>query len=46
MGGWWWRIGGIAGEAGNAHHAVVLGEERLQGGIVERPVVGHAVQPS
>ena len=38
------RISGIAGEPGNAHHAVVLGEVWFQRGIVDRPVVGDAVQ--
>ena len=38
------RIGGIAGEAGDARHAIVLGEERLQRRIIDRPVIGHAVQ--
>ena len=38
------RIGGIAGETGDAHHAIVLGEERLQRRIVDRPVVGDAVE--
>ena len=38
------RIGRIAGQAGHAHHAVVLGEERLQRRVVDRPVVGDAVQ--
>ena len=38
------RHAGIAGEAGHAHHAVVLGEERLQRPVVDRPVVGDAVE--
>ena len=38
------RIGGIAGEPGDAGHAVVLGEERLQRRIIDRPVIGHAIQ--
>ena len=38
------RIGGISGQPRDAHHAVVLGEERLQRGIVDRPVVGDAVE--
>ena len=38
------RIGGIAGQAGHAHHAVVLGEVRLQRRVIDRPVIGHAVQ--
>ena len=38
------RIGRIAGEAGDAHHAVVLGKERLQRRVIDRPVVGDAVQ--
>ena len=38
------RIGGIAGETRDAHHAVVLGEERLQRRVVDRPVVGDAVE--
>ena len=38
------RIGGIAGQAGHAHHPVVLGVERLQGRVVDRPVIGDAVQ--
>ena len=38
------RIGRISGEAGDAHHAVVLGEVGLQGVVVHGPVVGHAVQ--
>ena len=38
------RIGGIAGQPRDAHHAVVLGEERLQRGVVDRPVVGDAVE--
>ncbi len=38
------RIGGIAGQAGYAHHPVVLGVERLQGRVVDRPVIGDAVQ--
>jgi hypothetical protein len=38
------RIGGIAGEAGHAHHAVVLGEVGLERPVVDGPVVGHAVQ--
>ena len=38
------RVGRIAGEAGDAHHAVVLGEERLQRRVIDRPVIGDAVQ--
>ena len=38
------RIGRIAGKPGDAHHAVVLGEERLQRLVVDRPVVGDAVE--
>ena len=38
------RIGRIAGQAGDAHHAVVLGEIRLERPVVDRPVVRHAVQ--
>ncbi len=38
------RYAGIAGQTGDAHHAVVLGEERLQGPVIDRPVVGDAVQ--
>jgi len=38
------RIGRIAGEAGDAHHAIVLGEERLQRCVVDRPVVGDPVE--
>ena len=38
------RIGGIARETGHAHHAVVLREERLQRGVIDRPVVGDAVE--
>ena len=38
------RIGRIAGEAGDAHHAVVLGKERLQRRVIDRPVIGDAVQ--
>jgi len=38
------RIGGIAGQAGHAHHPVVLGVERLQRRVVDRPVIGDAVQ--
>ena len=38
------RIGGIARKARDAHHAVVLGEERLQRLVVDRPVVGDAVE--
>ncbi len=38
------RIGRIAGEARHAHHAVVLGVVRVQRGIVDRPVVGDAVE--
>ena len=38
------RRAGVAGQAGDADHAVVLGEERLQRVVVHRPVVGHAVQ--
>ncbi len=38
------RIRGIARQPGDAGHAVVLGEIRLQGPIVDRPVVGHAVE--
>ena len=38
------RIGRIAGQAGNAHHAVVFGKERLQRRIIDRPVVGDAIE--
>ena len=38
------RIGRIAGKARDAHHAIVLGEIWLQRGVIERPVVGDAVQ--
>ena len=38
------RIGRIARQAGHAHHAIVLIVERLQRRVVDRPVVGHAVQ--
>ena len=34
----------IARQAGDAHHAVVLLEERLQRVVVDRPVVGDAVE--
>ena len=38
------RVGRIAGQAGHAGHAVVLGKKRLQGRIIDRPVVGDAIQ--
>ncbi len=38
------RIGRITRETRDTHHAVVLGEVRLQRGVVDRPVVGDAVQ--
>ena len=38
------RIGGIARQPRDAHHAVVLGEERLQRRVVDRPVLGDAVE--
>ena len=38
------RIGRIAGKARHAHHAVVLGEVRLERPVVDGPVVRHAVQ--
>ena len=38
------RIGGIARKARDARHAIVLGKERLQRRVIDRPVVGHAVQ--
>ena len=38
------RIGRIAGEAGDAHHAVVLGKERLQRRVIDRPVIGDTIQ--
>ena len=38
------RHAGIAGEAGHAHHAVVLVVEALERPVVDRPVVGHAVE--
>ena len=38
------RIGRIAGKPRDAHHAVVLGEVRRQRGVVERPVVGDAIE--
>ncbi len=37
-------VGRIAGEAGNAHHAVVLGEVGLQRPIIDRPVIGDAIE--
>ena len=40
------RIGRIAGQAGHAGHAVVLCEERLQRRVVDRPVIGDAVERS
>ena len=36
--------GGIAGKAGDAHHPIVLGKERRQRIVVDRPVVGDAIQ--
>ena len=38
------RIGGIARQSRDARHAVVLGKKRFHRRIVDRPVVGHAVQ--
>ena len=38
------RHAGIAGQAGDAHHAVVLVVEGLERPVVDRPVVGHAVE--
>ena len=38
------RIGRIAGQARDARHAVVLGEERLQRRVVDRPVIGDAIE--
>ena len=38
------RVRRIAGQARHAHHAVVLGEEGIERFVVDRPVVGHAVQ--
>ena len=35
---------GVAGESRDADVAVVLGEERLQGEVVDGPVVGHPVE--
>ena len=40
------RIGGIAGQPRDARHAIVLGEERLQRRVVDRPVIRDAVQRS
>jgi hypothetical protein len=38
------RIGRIARQTRHAHHPVVLGVERLQRLVVDRPVIGDAVQ--
>ncbi len=40
------RISRISGEARNAGHAVVFREERFEGRVVDRPVIGHAVERS
>ena len=38
------RHAGIALEAGHPHHAVILLVEALQRPVVDRPVIGHAVE--
>ena len=38
------RYAGIAGEAGDPHHSVILLEEPHQGVVIDGPVVGHAIQ--
>jgi len=38
------RNAGIAGEAGDPHHPVVLLEERHQGVVIDGPVFGHAIE--
>src|SRR5258708_17481646 len=38
------RIGGIAGKAGNAGHAVVVSEIRLERPVVDRPVIRYAIE--
>ena len=38
------RVRGVAGDAGHAHHPVVQIEVGLERRIVDRPVVGHAVE--
>ena len=40
------RIRRIARQAGDAHHAVVLGEIRFERPVVDRPVVRHAIKRS
>ena len=40
------RVGRIAGEARRAHHAVIQVVERLQRRVVDRPVVGDAIERS
>ena len=38
------RIGWIAGQAGDTDIAVVFGEIGIERGVVDRPVVGDAVE--
>lgn len=38
------RISWIASKTRDAHHAVVLGEERIKRSVVDRPVLGHTIQ--
>jgi len=38
------RNAGIAGEAGDPHHPVVLLEERDQRVVIDRPVLRHAIE--
>ena len=38
------RVGGVAGEARHPHHARVERVVRFEAGVVERPVVGDAVE--
>ena len=38
------RNGGVAGQARHPDHAIVQGKEGRECGVVDRPVVGHAVE--
>ncbi len=40
------RVRWITRKAGDAHHSLVLGVERLERGLFERPVIGDAIEGS
>jgi hypothetical protein len=40
------RIGRVTGDPGHPHHAIVQVEVRLERRVVDRPVVGHAIEAS